>query len=1310
MADTEEYFPRGGKKPTTTYFKQSANFLGAPEKGEKKRKKLKKKGDGDDGYLSDEGTKEIDIAFRHCAYGLSYKTVKEGLLVLGRVKDILDTKLIISLPCRLIGSIMACHISEAYNKLLEEYVNDKSDKVVELDKMFRLGQYVAVKVLEVQGVSVMLSMMPQHVNGQKTHADLQKGSLIQAAVSSVEDHGYVMDVGIDNTRAFLPKANTNPEIELDVGMVCWCAVKAAPSGDGGVVTLSNELVALQNSWLRKSHAALLPGSAMDFFVDTPLENGIEGHVLGDVTAYIQRQHADTVKGKKPALGQKIRARLLYVMPTRNTPFLSMKDIFESTYPDLAAEQVLKDGDIVDEAQVLKITGRSIHFRLGSGCYGTMSLKRIQVDEDLTDEEVVAKSYPLGSRHKVRVLCYNLSDFVYSVSDEPGVLAEQYFSTAGLAPGQIVPAVVARVAPTHLLLNVGRVTGYVSQAHMTDTGVIQQTKKTVSQLSKKFKIGQAVTARVLASGPRSLFLTLKPALLEPALPLLCDYKDAEIGKAYTGVIKTIRDYVLVSFFNDVLAYVSRQYVTREPIEDLTQAFHHGQIVKCTILKVDVEAKKMVGSLTTPPFWPAQKLTGKDKSKQKETVAKKKNKTMDKSKENETQESNTEESGTELENKKKSKRKNKEDAEDLEQPAGKKKKKNKQVSETEDEIETQDENTKDKKKKKNKQSDQDSEKETDSTVEETQVKDKKKKKKKQSQQDSEMEIDSTVQETPVKDKKKKKNKQANQDSEKENDSTQEETQVEKKTKKRKAVERQSSESDAIETDISQTRLDRHAERHAALLDLTNCSDVPHCKRRVVALLKAVNIATHRLNKIDFKITKLEAQGLDASNKQLHTTMFAEKFVIQERMSKLFETLTTVQEKLKELGYTESKEKKKNEKKEKLEGDEGKSKKKDKLVNGFGDESKKDKKKKNKKVSDVDEQSEVKDSKLEVKMVESLEPALAAPSAKDFWAASAGDLAAPDKADETSSSEDEEIDQPKKKRKKLSVAEKVAKAREEEERLRELERRAIESESQPRSSEQFERALLANPNSSQLWIAYMAFHLQATDIEKARYVARRALGTISVKEEEERLNVWVTWINLETRFGTKESQQKTLDEALEMNDPYLVHCKLLDIYVECGKVQELAALVELMLRKHRRPGMHQRAAAACYRLGLLDKARQVMQKAINALEKKRHVNLLVQFALMERDAGQLERAEALFEQLLGVYPRRSDIAASYMHMLHKAGNIERLRQVMERLTSQDMPARTLKILYKNWLELEERIGDQAQIDSIRQRALQCVEKAKF
>lgn len=37
----------------------------------------------------------------------------------------------------------------------------------------------------------------------------------------------------------------------------------------------------------------------------------------------------------------------------------------------------------------------MHLKLGKGSVGTMSLKRIQVDEDLADEEVVAKSYPIG---------------------------------------------------------------------------------------------------------------------------------------------------------------------------------------------------------------------------------------------------------------------------------------------------------------------------------------------------------------------------------------------------------------------------------------------------------------------------------------------------------------------------------------------------------------------------------------------------------------------------------------------------------------------------------------------------------------------------------------------------------------------------------------------------------------------------------------------------------------------------------------------------------------------------------------------------
>ena len=51
-------------------------------------------------------------------------------------------------------------------------------------------------------------------------------------------------------------------------------------------------------------------------------------------------------------------------------------------------------------------------------------------------------------------------------------------------------------------------------------------------------------------------------------------------------------------------------------------------------------------------------------------------------------------------------------------------------------------------------------------------------------------------------------------------------------------------------------------------------------------------------------------------------------------------------------------------------------------------------------------------------------------------------------------------------------------------------------PESADDFDRLVLSSPNSSILWLQYMAFHLQATEIEKARAVAERALKTISFR----------------------------------------------------------------------------------------------------------------------------------------------------------------------------------------------------------------------
>lgn len=60
----------------------------------------------------------------------------------------------------------------------------------------------------------------------------------------------------------------------------------------------------------------------------------------------------------------------------------------------------------------------------------------------------------------------------------------------------------------------------------------------------------------------------------------------------------------------------------------------------------------------------------------------------------------------------------------------------------------------------------------------------------------------------------------------------------------------------------------------------------------------------------------------------------------------------------------------------------------------------------------------------------------------------------------------------------------------------RRAEEAklkDSPPESSEDFERLVLGSPNSSYLWIRYMAYLLGMAEVSKAREVAERALTTI-------------------------------------------------------------------------------------------------------------------------------------------------------------------------------------------------------------------------
>lgn len=106
-------------------------------------------------------------------------------------------------------------------------------------------------------------------------------------------------------------------------------------------------------------------------------------------------------------------------------------------------------------------------------------------------------------------------------------------------------------------------------------------------------------------------------------------------------------------------------------------------------------------------------------------------------------------------------------------------------------------------------------------------------------------------------------------------------------------------------------------------------------------------------------------------------------------------------------------------------------------------------------------------------------------------------------------------------------------------------------PQSNTDYERLLLGSPNSSYLWIQYMSFQLQLSEVEKARDIGKRALKTINFREEQEKLNVWIALLNLENVYGSDETMESTFKDAARHNDSKTIHLRLASIFDQTEKL---------------------------------------------------------------------------------------------------------------------------------------------------------------
>jgi rRNA biogenesis protein RRP5 len=293
-------------------------------------------------------------------------------------------------------------------------------------------------------------------------------------------------------------------------------------------------------------------------------------------------------------------------------------------------------------------------------------------------------------------------------------------------------------------------------------------------------------------------------------------------------------------------------------------------------------------------------------------------------------------------------------------------------------------------------------------------------------------------------------------------------------------------------------------------------------------------------------------------------------------------------------------------------------------------------------------------------------------------------------------------------------------------------------PETAEDFERLLMGSPNASHIWIRYMAFRASLSQFEKARALAERALSTIVLTEELERVNIWVAYVNLESSFesatdGAEEDAARLRARAAAVFRVFDRACQRVtdvqDLHLQVAAALRLSQpeiANEVMRRAlkafHGSKEVWIAMGASQFASGKLDAGRHTLEKALLSLSKSEHVAVIMKFAQLEYKYGSSERGRTVFESLVGNFPKRLDLWSVYLDMetqryraAAKAGEgkeeerdlaLGSVRRLFERSISLDLSTKKTKFVFKRWLAFEVEVGDKIAATNVRAKARAYVE----
>ncbi|KAK9481004.1 hypothetical protein V1514DRAFT_323987 [Lipomyces japonicus] len=591
--------------------------------------------------------------------GVTFKRLVPGTIVLGQVASIGAYELALSLPNNLTGYVPITNISAQISKKLEaveqsededdenkdEDEDDETDKnVPDLKTLFSIGQWLRAVVTERKSDNdgtakskkhIELSIKPEIVNSSIDKADLVKSQTVQVSVASAEDHGAILDVGIDDLSGFI----SNKELEysdfkqIKEGQTLLLTV-LNKSSNGRTLTFTATAVAknLPPISVVQNVDSLVPGTVVDFVPSQVTSGGLAGKaasglVDGTVDLFHAGLHNDAdieSNQDKYKSGQKLRARIISYLPGAD----EHKKVKLSLLPhvvNLSSTEaaVLVDslpvGHHIPAAKVIAVEpGMGVFVDTGVGrTAGFAHISRLS-DDHVAEISAEFGEYKTGTVHAARVTGHALADGVALVSLQASVLAQRYLRLEDVAVGDVITdGKIVKILPAGgLLVSVSdKIVGHVNEQHLSDVKV--------SQPERRFRPGQVVRVRVLNVQPdtRRVRLTLKKSLVSaPEDKVARTYEGVHRGQRLVGtVINLVSKGAIVEFFGTVTGFLPLTEMSEVKISSPGEKFKVGQTVDVRVVSVHAEYRKMRVSTKEKKERERKKSDPKKKGEKKKEVA-------------------------------------------------------------------------------------------------------------------------------------------------------------------------------------------------------------------------------------------------------------------------------------------------------------------------------------------------------------------------------------------------------------------------------------------------------------------------------------------------------------------------------------------------------------------------------------------------------------------------------------------------------------------------------------------------------------------